>query len=638
MAPFDTFKRLFPLDRVRVRLLQVGIDAVICLIAFYCAYAIRFEGDIPETFARQALHYAPFLVAARAVFHVLSGVYRVVWRYVGVGEALLFVRSVAIISVILLGLRLLLPEHLLVLKIPISVIVLEGTFTFLGMCTVRLARRILHERRDRRSRRSSDRTPTLLVGAGQGGLAIAKETQRHPELGMRPVGFLDDDVKKQGMHIAGLRVLGPIDDAEEVLKRTRAERLLITSNAIDSAVLGRLMELARKHDVDVRTVPGLFEILGGEITSQSLREVRIEDLLSRDPIPPSMSIDDLTAKYQGLRIMVTGAGGSIGSELCRQLARMKPERLLLLERDENNLFEAHRELSSKQLVDTCAPVLCDITDAKSLEAVFRKHRPQVVFHAAAFKHVPMMERFPTAAVRNNVFGTKTLAELSAEHDVESFVMISTDKAVKPTSVMGATKRLAEMIVQNIGADNSTRFSCVRFGNVLGSRGSVVPIFREQILRGGPVTVTHPEATRYFMTIPEAANLVLQAATLGESGEVFLLDMGEPVKIIELARKMIQLLGFTEEQCPIKIIGTRPGEKLFEELRTDHEQIGQTDLRKIYLVNPETFTWSRIEEILDRLDFSARARDSKGVRQALGDLGIGYTSAPPTTTSGSYPVV
>lgn len=638
MTSFRTFTKLFPTDGWKVRLAQVLIDATIAALAFWAAYLIRFEGVVPTAFEDQLFHFLPFLVFFRITSNLLTGVYRIVWRYVGVGEVLLFARAVLVPSVALLGLRLFLPDHLQPLKLPVSVIVLEATFVFLGLNATRLLRRIVHERRRVDAKDEGEATPTLLVGAGQAGIAIAKEAQRHPELGIRPVGFLDDDRAKNGMQVAGLRVMGSLDDVREVVRRTRAQKLLITSNKVPSAAMLRLVDIARELRVDVRTVPGLFEILGEQVTRQTFREVRIEDLLSRDPVPPSMSVVDLRRAYEGKRILVTGAGGSIGSELCRQLVLMSPKRLLLVERDENNLFEIHRELTRGRLDDICLPILCDISRHRDIERVFRTYEPDVVFHAAAFKHVPMMERFPTAAVTNNVFGTKALAELADAHGVESFVMISTDKAVKPSSVMGASKRLAEMIVQQIGPRSATRFSCVRFGNVLGSRGSVVPIFRGQIEAGGPVTVTHPEATRYFMTIPESANLVLQAATLGDSGEIFLLDMGEPVRIIELARQMIHLMGLTERECPIKIIGTRPGEKLFEELRTDAEDVEKTKLRKILLVHPEKFNAVLVEEIANRLDFALRADDQQGVRQALGDLGIGYSSAEPSTTSGSYPIV
>jgi FlaA1/EpsC-like NDP-sugar epimerase len=338
--------------------------------------------------------------------------------------------------------------------------------------------------------------------------------------------------------------------------------------------------------------------------------------------------------------LVTGAGGSIGSELCRQLSVMKPEKLFLLERDENGLFEVHRELRSR-LGEVGVPVLADITDAKHLEKIFKDLQPQVVVHAAAFKHVPVMETFPAASVRNNVFGTKTLAELADRHGCESFLLISTDKAVRPTSVMGATKRVAEMVVQSIARTSKTRYSCVRFGNVLGSRGSVVPIFREQIRTGGPVTVTHPEATRYFMTIPEASNLVLQAATLGQHGEIFLLDMGSPVKIIDLARQMIHLSGTSEDKVPIKIVGTRAGEKLYEELHTQDEAVEVTSLRKISRLRPPAFDEGELSTTLERLQFLVRSDDHESVREVLRTLSIDYEPAPAlrasTRSTGELPV-
>jgi FlaA1/EpsC-like NDP-sugar epimerase len=504
------------------------------------------------------------------------------------------------------------------------------------MSVSRLVWRLIHERaKAREAQETTPQTATLLVGAGQNGLAIAKEALKHPSLGMNVRGFLDDDRTKTGMEVHGLRVIGTLEQVEIALQRSQAKQLIITTTAIPPKAILSLMDRCRSLGVKVRIVPALFEILGSKSQAEALREVQIEDLLSRDPISPSMSVADLRALYSGKRIMVTGAGGSIGAELCRQLALIEPEKLLLLERDENNLFEVHRELTRGRLDDLCVPILADITDTKEIDRVFREHRPQIVFHAAAFKHVPMMERFPAAAVRNNVFGTKNLVDASERRGVESFLMISTDKAVNPQSVMGATKRLAEIVVQSAAASSKARFACVRFGNVLGSRGSVVPIFRDQIARGGPVTVTHPEATRYFMTIPEAANLVLQAATKGKAGEIYLLDMGKPVRIIDLARQMIHLSGASEDVIPIQITGTRPGEKLFEELRADSEELSATTLRKVLRVKPQAFDAGAISEVLQRMDFAVRAQDHEGVRVVLRDLGIGY--GVPSTATVAEPV-
>ena len=337
---------------------------------------------------------------------------------------------------------------------------------------------------------------------------------------------------------------------------------------------------------------------------------------------------ELNSVYGEKRAVVTGAGGSIGSELCRQLQALDVAELILVERDENNMFEIERQLRSlaveKGFNAKITPLLADVRDTKAMRRMFRDHEPDAILHAAAYKHVPMMERFPEEAIRNNVFGTRELTSLAVEHGTQRFVMISTDKAVNPRSVMGASKRLAELCVQRAAASGPTAFSCVRFGNVLGSRGSVVPIFRRQIAKGGPVTVTHPDAKRFFMTIPEAVNLVLQAATIGTQGDIFLLDMGQPVRIMDLARQMIRLSGFEESEIPIEIIGTRPGEKLFEELNTASETIEATGVRKVGRCAPVPVDWDNVTTLLDRLDFLSRSRDRDGIRQALVDIDIGYT--------------
>lgn len=609
------------------RAAQMMLDFVIVMVSGMAAYIARFEGVIPGTFYRQLLVLIPALAVARILVNSLFGVYRVVWRYVGLVDALRFAQSVAVVSAGLLLLRLVAGRFEGHLIVPFSIVVMEGALTFLGMAGARFVPRIRRE-----GTRRDAGAPTLLIGAGEGGLAIVKEAIRHPELELRPVGFLDDDPHKAGMVIGNLRVRGTLRDIERELRETGAERVIITSAAIPPKAIGRIMDVCNPLGVDVRIVKGTYEFLGeAEAPGQApalVREVRIEDLLARDPIPPSLSLDDLRRHYGGKRVLVTGAGGSIGSELCRQLALMGPARLYLAERDETNLFEIERELTASKLTaGLVAPVLLDVMDAKAVERVFKELQPEVVFHAAAYKHVPMMERFPWEAVRNNIFATKQLVELADEHGVESFVMISTDKAINPTSVMGATKRFAEQIVQEIAPRSRCRFSCVRFGNVLGSRGSVVGIFRDQIAAGGPVTVTHPDATRYFMTIPEAANLVLQAGTIGANGEVFLLDMGEPVKIIDLARQMIRLSGFTEREIPIKLVGTRPGEKLFEELSTTAEGLAPTDVRKIFRCKPVPLEPAKLSQLIERLAFIVKARDADGVRDVLRELDIGYAVTP-----------
>jgi FlaA1/EpsC-like NDP-sugar epimerase len=638
----------------QVQIAAVILDVFIVGFSTMAAYAIRFGfvGMVQAKYLYQMMLLVPVLILARVVLNALLGVYRVVWRYVGLRETLRFVRAVAVgsalLSVVLLLLRYATSERYELLQVPIGIIIIEGTFTFVGISVSRFLPRILAERG--RSD-AGGAQPALLVGAGRGGLAIAREAALGPRLGIRPLGFLDDDPAKIGKEVHGLRVYGALGDLVRAIRQTGASTVVITTSAIRPAQIWKIMDQARPLGVQVRTVPRMFELLDYQVGADTLREVRIEDLLSRDPVPPSLSMEDLVRAYGGKRILVTGAGGSIGSELCRQLVRMNPAVLLLAERDETNLFEvdrelrearrelrearrelrearrelreARRELRHGRLDDICEPLLVDICDTKVMAEVFLRHRPEVVFHAAAYKHVPMMERFPHEAARNNVLGTLRLAELADRSGVATFVMISTDKAVRPSSVMGATKRLAEMAVQQIAARSQTSFSCVRFGNVLGSRGSVVSIFRRQIQDGGPVTVTHPEAMRYFMTVAEAAHLVIQAGTLGSRGEVFLLDMGEPVKILDLARQMISLSGATEATIPIQIVGSRPGEKLFEELKTDAEKIEKTALRKIYRCSVGAIDAARLQATLEELEHLVRAKDGAGVRACLRALDIDY---------------
>ena len=616
---------------LQVQVAAIILDIFIVGFSTMAAYMIRFGfvGMVQERYLYQMMLLVPALIVARLGINALLGVYRVVWRYVGLPETLRFVRAVAVgsatVSALLLAVRYASHTRHEYLQIPIGIIILEGIFTFVGITGSRFLPRIVAERQGGRPGDGARRT--LLLGAGRGGLAIAREAVANPGLGIRPLGFLDDDPSKRGKEVHGLRVFGPLAELSQVIRRTGATEVIITTSAIRPAAIMAVMEQARPVNVRVRIVSNMFELLDTRVGADTLREVRIEDLLSRDPVPPSLSMEDLRRAYGGKRILVTGAGGSIGSELCRQLVHTGPSALLLVERDETNLFEIERELTQGRPLDpvagVCVPLLADIGEARVMGEIFKQHRPQVVFHAAAYKHVPMMERFPHEAVRNNVFGTRGLAELADRHGVESFVMISTDKAVRPSSVMGASKRLAEMVVQEIAPRSQAKFSCVRFGNVLASRGSVVSIFRRQIQEGGPVTVTHPEARRYFMTIAEAANLVIQAGTLGESGEVFLLDMGEPVRILDLARQMIQLSGASEAGVPIEIVGTRPGEKLFEELKTDAERIEKTPLRKIFRCSLGEVDAVRLEATIERMKFLVRAKDADGVRAYLGELDIGY---------------
>jgi FlaA1/EpsC-like NDP-sugar epimerase len=443
------------------------------------------------------------------------------------------------------------------------------------------------------------------------------------------VAFVDDDRAKIGSVIHGLSVVGTTAQLAELAPRLGVREAIITIANASGKEMRRIVAACEAARLRARTIPGIYEILEGKV-ALSFRNVAIEDLLRREPVV--LENESIAGVVEGRTVLVTGAGGSIGSELCRQLCRFNPGRLVLLERAENALFNIHRELTARFPKCDIQPTIGDITDEVRLESVFGEHSPAVVFHAAAHKHVPMMEWNPGEAIKNNVFGTKKLADTAAAHNVERFIMISTDKAINPTSVMGATKRTAELYVQALAQRSSTRFVTVRFGNVLDSAGSVVPIFREQIAKGGPVTVTHPDMKRYFMTIPEASQLVLQAASMGQGGEIFILDMGEPVKIVDLARDLITLSGLRpDDDVAIEFVGLRPGEKLFEELSTDGENADKTRHPKIFVGRVKGVEWGHLlEELGDLAEGCAVGARSSELRARLARVVPEYrnSTSPP----------
>jgi FlaA1/EpsC-like NDP-sugar epimerase len=428
-------------------------------------------------------------------------------------------------------------------------------------------------------------------------------------------------------------VLGTTDRLAELCVQHGAQQVLITMASAPGSTVRRISKLAEEAGLPTKIIPGLFEIAGGRVELTRIRPVAIEDLLRREPV--DLDTEAIAKDLRERVVLVTGAGGSIGSELCRQVATFRPSRLLLAERAENNLFEIHRELTARHRDLEIIPLIADATDPERMRQIFATYAPYAVFHAAAHKHVPMMEWNPGEALKNNVFGTKTVADLAHDHRVASFVMISTDKAVNPTSVMGATKRVAEMYVQALAKRSETRFVTVRFGNVLGSAGSVIPIFRQQIESGGPVTVTHPEMRRYFMTIPEACQLVLQAGSMGEGGEIFVLDMGEPVKIVDLARDLIRLSGFRpDEDIEIEFTGVRPGEKLFEEISTDAENADKTRHPKIYVGRRPSAEWPVVQRHLQALEACLEAPTHDRVVAALRDCVPEYQEPEPASTATS----
>jgi len=465
----------------------------------------------------------------------------------------------------------------------------------------------------------------LIVGAGDHGQNLLRELLRSGHAGYNVVGFVDDEVANLGHRIHNVEVLGRTNQIKEICKQHRVDELFIAMPHAKPKEIREIVRFCEGNSVKFRTIPAMSDLIEGRVQVSQLRPVDIEDLLGREPV--KLDTEAIGAELTGKKIVVTGAGGSIGSEMCRQIALFNPELLLLIEQAENNLFEIHRELIAKFPKIDIQPIVADICDAVRIEKIFRTFQPSEVFHAAAHKHVPMMECNPGEAVKNNVVGTRTIALAAAKCGVEKMVMISTDKAVNPTSVMGCSKRVAEMFVQQYGYRASTQFITVRFGNVLGSSGSVIPIFKQQIAKGGPVTVTHPDMTRYFMTIPEASQLVLQAGTMGNGGEIFVLDMGDPVKIVDLAHNMITLSGLRPgEDIDVVFSGTRPGEKLFEELLIDGENVNPTRHPKIGIWQSRREEWDEMIDKIDRLIASADDSTPDTIRKMLGDIVPEYQPA------------
>nr|PZN02262.1 MAG: nucleoside-diphosphate sugar epimerase [Bacillota bacterium] len=438
----------------------------------------------------------------------------------------------------------------------------------------------------------------LVVGAGHAGSLVIKEFKQNPELEMVPVGIIDDDKSKHGLSIYGVRVLGGREKIPYIVEAKKVEEIIIAMPSVDRREVKKIADICSATKCKVKIVPGIYELLNGKVDVRKIRDIRIEDLLGREPV--RININAAKEYLKGKKVLVTGAGGSIGSELVRQVARFEPELLLLFDISENNIFDLEHQLKTYFPKQKYIPIIGSIRDVAKVEAVMAKYRPDVVFHAAAHKHVPLMELNPMEAIKNNVFGTLYVAEAAKKYKAERFILISTDKAVNPKNVMGASKRVAEIIIQMMAKSSETRFAAVRFGNVLGSAGSVIPLFKKQIEAGGPVTVTHPEVTRYFMTIPEAVQLVIQAGAMAEGGEIFVLDMGEPVKILDLATEMIKLSGLEPgKDIKIEFIGLRPGEKLHEELFYDKEDVIKTQCEKIYLAKTSS-SYSEFKKELENL--------------------------------------
>ena len=611
------------------RSIQAVFDLAVLSAAYWLAFLFRFEFSIPSVWLSSSLISWPYVVLIGYGALAVLGVPKLSWRYISLREAarIAFAGTFAFSILIgLRGIRFALPVTQWVVVVPYGVLCMNFVLGFVGVVGVRATRRIygeLVERRQRAAGRKRERV--LLIGAGQAGVVVAREIAARRDLALHAVGFLDDDDLKVGMLIGGLPVLGRVDEVAEIARIKRVTRVLITIANAPGEQIRAITLRCRAAGLDTKIIPGIYEIVGDHVNLSRIREVAIEDLLGRAPV--QLDEDELNASIRGAVVMVTGAGGSIGSELCRQVCRYAPARLVLVERFENALFEIHRELVGQFPELAIDPQIGDVTDARRMAQVFIDARPSIVFHAAAHKHVPMMEANPGEAVKNNVGGTRLIADLADRVGVERFVLVSTDKAVNPTSVMGATKRVAEIYMQALAQRSATRFVTVRFGNVLGSSGSVIPIFKQQIAAGGPVMVTHPDMQRYFMTIPEASQLVLQAGAMGDGGEIFILDMGEPVKIVDLARDLITLSGLRPgEDIEIKFNGIRPGEKLFEQLATDAEHADKTKHPKIFIGRVASPGWSEAVRGIDQLLAMVDGGDPSRIRLALRGLVPEYTGA------------
>ncbi|WP_419876213.1 polysaccharide biosynthesis protein [Candidatus Pristimantibacillus sp. PTI5] len=573
-------------NRNRMLIILV-IDICIIWVAISISYLFRFNGKIPPFYESQMLLFAFLTTIICGSSLAFFRMYRRMWQYASIGEIIELAKAI-IIGLILsyLATNLLYEE-----RVPISITSRTLELMLLFMGGSRFLWRLI---RVNRTNKKDLVNNVLVVGAGDCGALIAKEIMTSNSFaGNRIIGFVDDDLHKRNMQVYGLPVLGNRMHIEEIVHKYQIHDIIIAMPSTKRAHVSDIINICKLTGAKVKIIPSINDFIKGRLAVKSLRNVEVEDLLGREPV--MTDLEGIANYVSDKVVLVTGAGGSIGSELCRQISSFNPARLLLLGHGENSIYTIEMELKSKYPDVQLETVIADIQDRNRMDDVFRKFRPQVVFHAAAHKHVPLMERNPSEAVKNNVFGTRNVADCADKYKAERFVMISSDKAVNPSSIMGATKRIAEMYIQSINTTSTTQFVAVRFGNVLGSRGSVIPRFKEQIAAGGPVTVTHPDMVRYFMTIPEAVQLVIQAGSFAKGGEIFVLDMGKPVKIMDLAQDLIRLSGYEPNvDIEINFSGMREGEKLFEELLTDEEAVSSTQHERIYIGKPAQINQAELE--------------------------------------------
>ena len=588
------------------------LDLFLFCLALVLALALRFDFVIPREFLAHIEVVLLVTALSMTLTFRLAGLFNSLWEFASVDELISIGAAAVTGSAITFG-----ALQLLGIPFPRSCYILLAILVMALNGGVRFAYRALRRSRKYRSLPEMSGRRVLIFGGGEAGAMVIREMKQNPQIGKFPVAILDDDPGKMNRRISGVPIVGTREHLNEALVDYAVDEIVIAIPTAPARTIREIVNLCKETRKSLLILPGIYELLDGQVSIKKLRDVNLEDLLGREPV--ESDLEGISRYVTGRVVLVTGAGGSIGSELCRQIARFSPSVLLMLDIYENSLYDIANELAYRYPDLPREVLIASIRDETRMESVFRQWKPSIVFHAAAHKHVPLMEHNPWEAIKNNVLGTRHVAMLADRYGADKFIMISTDKAVNPTNVMGASKRMAEMVVQTLNAVSKTEYVAVRFGNVLGSNGSVIPLFREQIRKGGPVTVTHPDIIRYFMTIPEAVSLVIQAGALARGGEVFVLDMGEPVRIVQLAEDLIKLSGLVPyEDIEIVFTGLRPGEKLFEELLLDGENVEETPHRKIFIGKPEVLTMEELEAALERLR-TVLDRDPEELRQVLREV-------------------
>jgi FlaA1/EpsC-like NDP-sugar epimerase len=608
---------------------QMILDGSVFALALLMAFLIRFDGHLQQSSYTAIIECGPIIVGTRLLIQNLLGIYKHVWKFVSFSDVLDIAQSICIGSFALISVWsvVVVASSNMWMNVPFGVLIVEGFLSLCGSLSIRATRRIFYVRQRKAEAAAGDAelVRVLLYGAGRAGIMLRRELENNKNYEV--IGFVDDDSRKVGSTISKTPVLGSGENLEALVNRYKVDQIIISMATASRMTLSRALARCRRANVAAKIIPSLQELISGQVHISQFRDTKVEEVLGRESVEVANFESLAGSTYRGKRLLVTGAGGSIGTEAVRQAIRLKPASIIAVDIDENAIYELEQELLRRKIEIPFHAVICNIADNDRLRAVFETFRPQIVIHAAAHKHVPLMENQPCQAVLNNVGGTRNVLEVSTDFNVERLVFISSDKAVNPVNVMGATKRLGELLVQAFSHRGLTRSACVRFGNVLGSQGSVIPLFKKQIEAGGPVTITHPGMVRYFMTVQEAVQLVLCAGTLASGGDTFVLDMGHPRGILELAREMILLAGLEPDRdIDTVIVGLRPGEKLFEELVAPSEKLRPTKFEKLSLIEPQHYDVDALLRNTSHLIHSARANDLRRVRELLLSMDLGY-SAP-----------